>query len=221
MRGVNADQIIIEEAAHIDPELFYAVALPIFEVGANSPLVAISSPLTSDNYYSQLIEAKHPRTGQLMAHVVRMEMVCRTCKKKAQGKLFECRHMEKYRPPWKDPEKFEMVAAMFGPERREMFIRESMGVILMEGGNVFTAAMIESFCVRRIPQENMFNAPYVFIFCDPNSVNSAVSDETALVATCFNGRELVVSWNWISTQSHIFISHLSCKFFTSVWILAI
>jgi len=56
-RGAGAKCIVLEEAAFIDPNLFFKVVVPIHSVN-NTSLIAISTPDDEFNYFSKLLELK-------------------------------------------------------------------------------------------------------------------------------------------------------------------
>ena len=52
LRGCTADVIILEEAAHMNPDVFRQVVVPLMGVGGTA-ILAISTPDDEFNYYSK------------------------------------------------------------------------------------------------------------------------------------------------------------------------
>jgi hypothetical protein len=87
-------------------DVFYEIIIPLFEM-KNSTLICISTPLDSFNFYTALMGLKHPDTGVGVCNTYEVEMVCARCKRKTHPE--NCRHNERYVPPWKGQEKNQIV----------------------------------------------------------------------------------------------------------------
>lgn len=57
LRGTTADVVIMEEAAYINPQVFYQVIVPLMGVGGTA-ILGISTPDNEFNYYSNLVDLK-------------------------------------------------------------------------------------------------------------------------------------------------------------------
>lgn len=84
---------IIDEAAHVDPALFYKVVLPILQM-KKTALLALSSPEGSQNYFSRLINFKDPDTGRPFFRVCNCFMICEDCRKLEQEEQIKCNHVK-------------------------------------------------------------------------------------------------------------------------------
>lgn len=62
--------------------------------------------MSSYNFYSKLLNLKHPITGLSLMVTYTLELVCERCKKKMKPE--KCDHNLKYIPPWKSKEKLEI-----------------------------------------------------------------------------------------------------------------
>ncbi len=77
LRGCTADVVIMEEAAHMDPRVFHEVVVPLFGV-VNTAVLAISSPVDDQNFYSELLELKRP-DGTDFFWVMKIGLACASC----------------------------------------------------------------------------------------------------------------------------------------------
>jgi len=91
-RGTGADVIIVDEAAHIDPKLFFKTIVPILSM-ANTSLLCLSSPEGDNNYYSQLMNLKRPDQTPFF-NVVNCFQICQKCLKLERVKQIECTHVK-------------------------------------------------------------------------------------------------------------------------------
>jgi len=91
-RGTGADVIIVDEAAHIDPKLFFKTIVPILSM-ANTSLLCLSSPEGDSNYYSQLLGLNKP-DGTPFFNVVNCFQICAKCLKLERVKQIDCTHIK-------------------------------------------------------------------------------------------------------------------------------
>ena len=75
------------------------VVVPLFGV-RDTVVLAISTPLDGDNYYSQMLEATRP-DGSRLFNVLEVKLLCDECQ--AAGAL-SCPHKTEM-PPWKTGER--------------------------------------------------------------------------------------------------------------------
>ncbi len=106
----------------MDLKVFYEVVVPLLEM-ENAVLIMISTPVSSFNFYSQLLRMKNPETGKSLFLVYDVDLVCDRCKLTNQPQ--KCRHMVKYLPSWKSTEMLDVVAMIF-KDRITTLLRESM-----------------------------------------------------------------------------------------------
>lgn len=98
LRGTGAEVIICEEAAYMDPDVFYKVVVPLLEV-RNTALLCISTPVSEFNYYDDLCTKKDER-GDFLFNVVAVRMICDYCLAH-NAEPETCTHCETERPEWK------------------------------------------------------------------------------------------------------------------------
>lgn len=84
---------MLDEAAHIDPNLFYKTIVPILQL-KNTSLLALSSPTGSENYYSQLLNLRD-QYGREWFKVISKNLVCKECQKGDRAKQLACDHVPK------------------------------------------------------------------------------------------------------------------------------
>jgi hypothetical protein len=86
--------VIIDEAAHVDPDLFFKVIAPILQL-RNTALLALSSPEGDSNYYSQFISMAEGEEGEEpLFKVVDCILMCDDCKKLERADAVECNHVK-------------------------------------------------------------------------------------------------------------------------------
>ena len=113
--------VYCDETAFMDIAIFYEglvircvvfsdqgvpVILPLFEM-KNCTLICISSLVDSYNFYTALINLRHPDTSLPICNTYQCSLVCDRCKKRTKPE--KCTHNDKYIPPWKSKEKNKIV----------------------------------------------------------------------------------------------------------------
>lgn len=96
-KGMEADLILVDEAARVDPELLQEGVAPLLVV-KNTVMVMISTNMGYENYYSQFFTNL---PSGLEEQVIRfhVDLLCADCKKnKLNPKL--CNHNDHLYPPW-------------------------------------------------------------------------------------------------------------------------
>lgn len=96
-KGMEADLILVDEAARVDPELLQEGVAPLLVV-KNTVMVMISTNMGFENYYSQFFTSL---PAGLEDQVIRfhVDLLCEACKKnKVNPKL--CNHNDHLYPPW-------------------------------------------------------------------------------------------------------------------------
>lgn len=94
LRGCTADVVILEEAAHMDKQVFFTVVVPLLGV-KHTAVLAISTPDDEFNYYTQLLELG-------LFRCIKIGLTCDACE--ALG--LPCTHRIKRLPHWKTMCKF-------------------------------------------------------------------------------------------------------------------
>lgn len=119
---------MLDEAAHIDPNLFYKTIVPILQL-KNTSLLALSSPEGNENYYSQLLNLKDEH-GNPWFKVVNKKMVCAECQKGDRAKQLSCSHVPKTEE-WLSNRKFERLKALYA-NAKGTAIQELLGMAVSE-----------------------------------------------------------------------------------------
>ena len=128
----------MEEASRLDEQVFTEVVVPLFGV-RDTVVLAISTPLDGDNYYSQMLEARRP-DGERLFNVLEVKLLCDACQ--ASG-LMECPHITEM-PPWKTGERQELVKTLMAARNSEMYKREACGVVTKTNTSAFNAAHVDA-----------------------------------------------------------------------------
>ena len=128
-RGTGADIIIVDEAAHVDPALFYKVIVPILQL-RNTCLLALSSPEGDSNYYSELMNLKDDTTGEMFFKIVDCVMVCAECKKLERSEWLRCNHV-KQTAFWLDSRKTHRIKMLYKTDPA-LAAREIQGVVVSD-----------------------------------------------------------------------------------------
>jgi hypothetical protein len=84
--------IIIDEAAHVDANLFFKTIVPILSM-RNTCLLALSSPDTDDNYFSNLLNLKK-ENGESFFQIINCFQICAKCMKLERAKAIRCTHVK-------------------------------------------------------------------------------------------------------------------------------
>ena len=152
-RGSGADIILLDEAAHIDPNLFYKTIAPILQL-KNTSLLALSSPEGNENYYSQLINLKD-NYDRPWFKVINKKFVCEECMKGDRTKQLSCDHVPKTEH-WISEEKSDRLKVLFG-HMEGVGLRELQGMVVSDYQPAFNSDDIA----------NAFSAPRVVTTSPP------------------------------------------------------
>ena len=160
--SVGGDVIYLEEAAFMSIHMFHTVIVPLLELETTA-LICISTPMGTDNFYSQMFQMKDA-AGKKLFNSIELSLVCDECK--AGPNPADCTHMKHLLPRWKSGAKNDMVRQIYGDNTTDM-LRESLGMTTEASSSLFDAAWINGFADR---SNYVFqSAPkFVWIACDPN-----------------------------------------------------
>jgi hypothetical protein len=198
--------IIIDEAAYVNPELFFKVILPILQM-RNTALFALSSPEGSQNYFSKLLTLKVD--GKPFFHVCDCQMICEDCRKLEIDKQILCRHV-KQTAHWLSSKKTERLNLLLAADPTTS-IKELFGIIADDFVPCFQKELIN----------NMFNLPpivptyspeYIFITVDPSGGGMS---ELAICTGYYDGTDHVVNGpitysNFAACTKFVNISMILC-----------
>ena len=154
--------IVIDEAAHIHPDLFYKVIAPILQM-KNTALFALSSPEGSQNYFSKLINLKID--GKPLFRICDCQMICEECRKLEREKQILCNHV-KQTPPWLSKKRTGRLMLLY---------LSDPATAIKEYGGIIEDEFVP--CFDRVLLQRMFNNPhistksspqYIYITIDPS-----------------------------------------------------
>lgn len=162
-RGTGADVIIVDEAAHIDPALFFKVIVPILQM-KNTSLMCLSSPEGDSNYFSGLLNLKKD-DGKPFFHVIDCFQICKACQKLERVKQINCNHIPST-TPWLAPRKQRELKQLYKASPEDA-IREFGGMVVSD----YKPALPKEEITRLFGREAIMtqgSPPYIFTTCDPN-----------------------------------------------------
>jgi len=106
-RGLQPDILLLEEAAFIDPELYFQTIFPMF-AHARRSVIAISSPSDAGGVFSSLFSLRF-ESGDLIFDTVKDQNICDDC---LLAKRMRCDHKIAVLPPWKTERQKELLRLM-------------------------------------------------------------------------------------------------------------
>lgn len=177
----------------MDEEVFNVNVVPLLGID-NTALLAISTPDDEDNYYSDLMTKRHPRTGLPLFLVLRIQQSCTKCVK-AQVK--KCIHQRDLLPSFKSKRRQELVEFLL--ENDEVANqRENMGMVASDREFVFDEVSRIAFKDRA---RFHFTDPvrWIFVGMDPSA--GGKSEHTLSAQTKEKGHT-VVSFTMLCRYSH-------------------
>ena len=168
--------IVLEEASRLDEAVFTEVCLPLLGVSGTS-LLAISTPLEENNFFSQLLLSKKPNGAPLFKNIT-VELVCAACR---EAKTTDCPHMASKLPSWKSAARGELVKTLMS-NNKDMWLREQAGVITTKDTAAFDRPCIDKAFGERFP----FNLltpqdDRMYVSIDPSGGGFS---QTACMAAC-------------------------------------
>jgi hypothetical protein len=164
LKGQGGKVVILEEASRLDEEVFTEVCLPLLGVN-NTSLVAISTPLEENNFFSQLLAAKKPNGSSLFKNL-QIQLICNKCRSE---KKLDCPHNANNLPRWKSAARNDLVKELMSGNR-DMWLREQAGVITTKDTSAFDRPSVEKAfadenrwgLMRFVPDDNT-----LFVSIDP------------------------------------------------------
>ena len=142
LKGVGAKVIILEEASRLDEAVFTEVIVPLLNV-RDTAMLAISTPLDENNFYSTLLRMKEPLTQKPMFNVLEIKLICAECELK--GVKDVCPHRRELIPPWKtDHRRENMTKALFEGQPR-MYMQEQLGIPSGSDARCFDSSAVDFF----------------------------------------------------------------------------
>lgn len=191
--------IIIDEAAHINPDLFFKVILPILQM-KNTALFALSSPEGSQNYFSKLINLKVD--GHPFFRVCDCQLICEDCRKLDRDKQILCNHV-KQTAHWLSSKKGARLKMLYAADPATA-IKEFGGIIEDEYVPCFPKELI-AHMFTGIPAVITTATPtYVFVTVDPSGGGMS---QLAICSGYYRETDHVVSGSRQSSASEITTPH--------------
>lgn len=171
---------MIDEAAYVVDGVWNANIFPLLSVEA-TPLIALSTPTNSGNYYTNLFTKKSD-DGQPMFNCMQVGLACDDCLEK--GNISNCSHKLGDIPHWKGLAQQKEIKSL---QTEDAYLTETMGIAVDDGAiKAFERDLIDK--LFRLPTWQ-FNNPVdiVFVCIDPNggSLNKNAS-EMAIFSVCRN-----------------------------------
>eukprot|EP00854_Cymbomonas_tetramitiformis_P006403 gene6403-7671_t len=117
--------IILEEASRLDEAVFTEVIVPLLNV-RDTALLAISTPLDENNFYSTLLRMKEPNSDEPMFYVLEVTLICPACAER--GIKDVCEHRRELLPPWKSDHRREEMTRMLFESQPQMYMQEQLGI---------------------------------------------------------------------------------------------
>lgn len=100
----------MDEAAYVDPALFFKVIVPILSM-KNTALIALSSPEGEGNYFSALTTMTRS-DGTPFFKVIDCFRICKRCMRLERVKAIECQHI-KTTPHWLSSKKISELKTLY------------------------------------------------------------------------------------------------------------
>jgi len=153
----------VDEAAHIDPALFFKTIVPILQMTRTS-LIMLSSPTQDGDYFSQLLQLKRPG-GEPFFNVIDCFQICTRCMKLERTKAMLCKHV-KSTAHWLSTAKTRELKLLYTASPEDA-LRELGGIVVSDGKPALPKPEIER-CFATAPIMTHNAPPFVFTACDPN-----------------------------------------------------
>jgi len=183
--------IILEEAAHLKPQLFHNVIVPLLTV-EHTVMLAITSPGDEQNYISVIQDLKNA-DGDPLFYNIKIGMMCEKCLQAGKEK---CPHSLKRLPNWKSESRHDLVRAVFG-QNQEAMKREAEGMIVSNRVYLFGKKDMDAFEARE-GYQFQFDVQLIEIGIDPSG-GGAQSDYT-IVSKCVESGKDIVSFTAAQTS---------------------
>ncbi len=128
LKGVGGDIIICEEAPRMDEAVFFEVVAPLLELDRTC-LIAVTTVLDDDNFYSKLVDLKNER-GEPLFRWLEFKLGC--SRKKCRINPAKCFHNIGMLPPWHSKRAHQRVRALLSGQE-QLMLREAMYVLTQSG----------------------------------------------------------------------------------------
>jgi len=195
----------MDEAAFVVPGMYFEFLFPIWSVGHVFALL-ISSPPRPGVYspFLELLNKRHPKTGEKLVCDFIVDGICKSCKKKTEQK--ECRHMlRRYWPDHKSADKMDIAKLLYPDQAR--FEREFLGQIADGKEGQMDNNYLRAFFDRE-PYifTNDILPKFIITTEDPNTKNDQRKSEkgsemTLISSVIVNGQYVIIAMDSYPTNT--------------------
>lgn len=177
---------MVDEAAYVDPALFFKVIVPILSM-KNTALIALSSPEGEGNYFSALTTMTRS-DGTPFFRVIDCFRICKRCMKLERVKAIECTHI-KTTPHWLSSKKISELKTLYKANPEDA-LREFGGMSVSNHKPALLKDEVQRFF--KAPPYLWQSPPrLIFTTYDPNGGGPS---QAAMASGAFNAEhQLVVS----------------------------
>eukprot|EP00854_Cymbomonas_tetramitiformis_P023173 gene23173-28045_t len=183
LKGVGAKVIILEEASRLDEAVFTEVIVPLLNV-RNTAMLAISTPLDENNFYSTLLNMKDPITAGPMFNVVEIKLICDVCAQK--GIKDVCPHRRELIPPWKNDHRRELMTKALFEGQPRMYMQEQLGIPSGSDARCFDFKALEAFEATKVQLDH--SPSHVFVSIDTCGGGNNLM---AIISGCYDRRNVL------------------------------
>jgi len=162
-RGISVGFIIVDEAAFINHAMFFQTIVPLNLV-RNTVIVMISSPQGPDNFYTRLMERRHPITGATIFNTLIVEETCAWCARRKNA--MECTHVPTQ--TWLSEDNKRIVREFYASDA-ELYKREVLGMVVDESGLALDEEVIRTLREsREVALSDTWRASWLILAVDPS-----------------------------------------------------
>ncbi|KAK3237684.1 hypothetical protein CYMTET_52257 [Cymbomonas tetramitiformis] len=187
LKGVGAKVIILEEASRLDEAVFTEVIVPLLNV-RDTALLAISTPLDENNFYSTLLRMKEPNSDEPMFYVLEVTLICPACAER--GVKDVCEHRRELLPPWKSDHRREEMTRMLFESQPQMYMQEQLGIPSGADACCYDRESLVRFATR------------VRYHADTSTVNPIGQNVYMAIDTCGGGNNMMAIVSGYLTVQH-------------------
>ncbi|KAK3289990.1 hypothetical protein CYMTET_2593 [Cymbomonas tetramitiformis] len=179
--------IILEEASRLDEAVFTEVIVPLLNV-RDTALLAISTPLDENNFYSTLLRMKEPNSDEPMFYVLEVTLICPACAER--GVKDVCEHRRELLPPWKSDHRREEMTRMLFESQPQMYMQEQLGIPSGADACCYDRESLVRFATR------------VRYHVDTSTVNPIGQNVYMAIDTCGGGNNMMAIVSGYLTVQH-------------------
>lgn len=184
--------------------MFTEVVVPLLGVEGTAVL-AISTPLEEDNFFTQMTRMKDPTTDKPMFQSLTIQLCCEDCR--AKGVIDICPHRRALVPPWKSNEGRSAKVKALMANNTDMFQREALGISMSTQDVCFDPSSIDTFSAARINMRPFIsNIRNAFIAFDNNGGGANCAAILCVVSTPAN-HLVIVSADNVQISSDAQLEH--------------